>query len=96
MPVLALIFSWCPRKNLSAAVKCRVPLPIGRKKKEKFFMTPQREEAERFVGCLTPYAVEFRYDDEAIHLISGEAAGRLIGSLLTWAEKEIASHQDSR
>ncbi len=46
--------------------------------------------------CLTPYAVEFRYDDEAIHLISGEAAGRLIGSLLTWAEKEIASHQDSR
>lgn len=46
--------------------------------------------------CLTPYAVEFRYDDEAIHLISGEAAGRLIGALLAWAEKAIASHQDSR
>jgi hypothetical protein len=43
-----------------------------------------------------PTLFEFRYDDEAIHLISGEAAGRLIGSLLTWAEKEIASHQDSR
>ena len=43
--------------------------------------------------CLTPYAVEFRYDDEAIHLISGEAAGRLIGSMLAWAENEIASHR---
>jgi hypothetical protein len=31
-----------------------------------------------------------------IHLISGDAAGRLIGSLLDWAEKEIASHRDSR
>lgn len=45
---------------------------------------------------LTPYAVEFRYDDEAIHLISGETAGRLIGSLLDWAEMEIASHRNSR
>lgn len=91
-------------------------------------MTPQREEAERFLRlakrdqaafaallnaaavdpavapsidehglrCLTPYAVEFRYDDEAIHLISGGAAGRLVGSLLAWAEEEIASHPDSR
>lgn len=45
---------------------------------------------------LKPYAVEFRYDDEAIHLISGETAGRLIGLLFDWAEKEIASHRDSR
>ena len=59
-------------------------------------MTPQREEAERFLRCLRPYAVEFRYDDEAVHLISGDAAGRLVGSLLAWAEEEIASHPDPR
>lgn len=44
--------------------------------------------------CLTPYAVEFRYDDEAIHLISGEAAGRHIGLLLAWTEEQIVSHRD--
>lgn len=42
---------------------------------------------------LTPYAVEFRYDDEATHLISGEAAGLLVDSLLAWAEAEIANHR---
>lgn len=41
--------------------------------------------------CLTPYAVEFRYDDETIHLISGEAAGQLVGLLLAWTEEQIAS-----
>ena len=45
--------------------------------------------------CLTPYAVEFRYDDEAIHLISGDAAGRVVGLLLAWAEREIADHRAS-
>lgn len=45
--------------------------------------------------CLTPYAVEFRYDDEAIHLISGDAAGQVVGALLAWAEVEIASHRDA-
>ena len=80
-------------------------------------MTPQREEAERFLRlakrdqaafdvtppvdeqelrCLTPYAVEFRYDDEAVHLISGDAAGRLVGSLLAWSAEEIDSRPDSR
>ena len=49
---------------------------------------------EHDLRCLTPYAVEFRYDDEAIHLISGELAGRLVSSLLAWAEQEIASHRD--
>lgn len=57
-------------------------------------VAPSVDEHE--LRCLTPYAVEFRYDDEAIHLISGEAAGRLVGSLLSWAEEEIASHPDSR
>ncbi|MHB1592422.1 MAG: HEPN domain-containing protein [Sulfuricella sp.] len=45
--------------------------------------------------CLTPYAVEFRYDDEAIHLISGDEAGRLIDLLLAWATAEIASNSDT-
>lgn len=42
--------------------------------------------------CLTPYAVEFRDDDETIHLISGDEAGRLIDLLLAWATTEIASN----
>ncbi|OGS99148.1 MAG: hypothetical protein A3F73_03770 [Gallionellales bacterium RIFCSPLOWO2_12_FULL_59_22] len=45
--------------------------------------------------CLTPYAVEFRYDDETIHLISGNEAGRLIALLLTWAAAEIARSGDT-
>lgn len=45
--------------------------------------------------CLTPYAVEFRYDDETIHLISGDEAGRLITLLLAWATTEIASNGDT-
>ncbi len=44
---------------------------------------------------LTPYAVEFRYDDEAIQLISGDAAGRLLSSPLAWAEVEIVNHRDT-
>ena len=45
--------------------------------------------------CLTPYAVEFRYDDETIHLISGDEAGRLIALLLAWATAEIAKSGDT-
>lgn len=44
--------------------------------------------------CLTPYAVEFRYDDETIHLISGNEAGRLIALLLVWATTEIVDNGD--
>ena len=50
--------------------------------------------AVRDLRCLTPYAVEFRYDDDAIHLISGDTAGALVGALLAWAEAEIASNRD--
>jgi HEPN domain-containing protein len=42
---------------------------------------------------LTPYAVEFRYDDEAPHLMSGVEAEQLVTTLLTWAEAEI--HQET-
>lgn len=38
---------------------------------------------------LTPYAVEFRYDDEVAHLISGEEADSLVDSLLVWAAEQI-------
>lgn len=54
---------------------------------------PPVDEIE--LRCLTPYAVEFRYDDEAIHLISGDEAGRLIALLLAWAATEIASNGDA-
>ncbi len=44
----------------------------------------------KYLRRLTPYAVEFRYDDEVIHLMSGEDAGRLAMMLLNWAAAEIA------
>ena len=49
---------------------------------------------EHDLRCLTPYAIEFRYDDEGIHLITGEAAGRHIDLLLVWAEEQIATHRE--
>ncbi len=39
---------------------------------------------------LTPYAVEFRYDDDPIHLISGREAQDVVARLLGWAEQSIA------
>ncbi|NWG31092.1 MAG: HEPN domain-containing protein [Rhodocyclaceae bacterium] len=38
---------------------------------------------------LTPYAVEFRYDDEIIHLVTRNEAGRIAEMLLGWAADEI-------
>ena len=38
---------------------------------------------------LTPYAVEFRYDDETIHLITGTEAAQLISTLLAWADNQL-------
>ncbi len=42
---------------------------------------------------LTPYAVEFRYDDEAIPLLSGEEARRILDQVLAWAEQCIQEDQ---
>lgn len=50
---------------------------------------------EVYLRCLTPYAVEFRYDDETTHLISGDDAGRLIALLLAWVAAEIARNGDT-
>lgn len=35
---------------------------------------------------LTPYAVEFSYDDEATHLLTGVQAQAIVSSLLEWAD----------
>lgn len=42
--------------------------------------------AETCLRRLTPYAVEFRYDDEAPHLIEASLARDLANTVLTWAE----------
>lgn len=42
---------------------------------------------------LTPYAVEFRYDDEVIHLITGSEAAQLLFSLLAWGGDEIQKYK---
>jgi len=34
---------------------------------------------------LTPYAVEFRYDDEAIALLDAKSARRIVTEVLAWA-----------
>lgn len=49
--------------------------------------TPSVSEAD--LSRLTPYAVEFRYDDEAIHLLTGPEAGQLVANLLSWASAQI-------
>lgn len=38
---------------------------------------------------LTPYAVEFRYDDDPIHLISGRDAEEVVTKLINFAEQLI-------
>jgi len=40
---------------------------------------------------LTPYAVEFRYDDSPIQLISGRDAEMVVGQLIAWAEHSLAN-----
>lgn len=42
---------------------------------------------------LTPYAVEFRYDDDPIHLISGREAEQVVITLIKFAEELIAQKQ---
>jgi HEPN domain-containing protein len=44
---------------------------------------------------LTPYAVEFRYDDEAVHLMSCDEAGGLVDSLLAWASGKIGKQDQA-
>lgn len=34
---------------------------------------------------LTPYAVEFRYDDEVIALLDAKGARRIVGEVLAWS-----------
>ena len=37
---------------------------------------------------LTPYAVEYRYDDEAPQLLTGVQAQTIVASLLAWADAQ--------
>jgi HEPN domain-containing protein len=45
------------------------------------------EEAQ--LARLTPYAVEFRYDDEAVALIEPQHALALVDSVIAWARERI-------
>ncbi len=42
------------------------------------------------LAALTPYAVQFRYDEEVVNLISGLQAEALVASVLAWAEAKIS------
>ncbi|MDP2827234.1 MAG: HEPN domain-containing protein [Sulfuricellaceae bacterium] len=53
--------------------------------------TPPISEAQ--FSRLTPYAVEFRYDDDVIHLVTGSEAAQLLFSLLAWVGDEIHKHE---
>jgi len=50
--------------------------------------------SEDQLSCLTPHAVEFRYDDEAVHLLSADEAEQLIGLLLAWANQVAETAND--
>ena len=45
--------------------------------------------AQAELSRLTPYAVEYRYDDEAPQLLSGPEAEAIIVALLEWADAQI-------
>lgn len=47
---------------------------------------PAVEEAE--LRLLTPYAVEYRYDDEAPELLTTAQALTIVASLLAWADAQ--------
>lgn len=51
--------------------------------------------AEDDLRRLTPYAVEFRYDDQAIHLLTGKQAQRIAADLLGWAAGRIETSGDA-
>ena len=40
---------------------------------------------------LTPYAVEFRYDDEAAQLLTGGQAQTMVAALIDWAAAQLDS-----
>lgn len=40
---------------------------------------------------LTPYAVEFRYDDEAAQLLTGGQAQTMVAALIHWAATQLDS-----
>jgi HEPN domain-containing protein len=42
---------------------------------------------------LTPYAVEFRYDDEAIALLDAKNARRIVEEVLLWATASLESRE---
>ena len=53
-------------------------------------MTPQPVAATADdLRRLTPYAVEFRYDDEAPHLLIAGQAAAIVDALLAWATIHI-------
>lgn len=56
-------------------------------KLETAFVTPSVSQEQ--LSLLTPYAVEFRYDDEVIHLLTAIEAGQIVASLLAWAEAAL-------
>lgn len=47
--------------------------------------------AEIGLSRLTPYAVEYRYDDDSPQLLTGAQADAIVASLLAWAQVEIIS-----
>ncbi len=50
---------------------------------------PAVSEAE--LSLLTPYAVEYRYDDEAPELLAPSQAVAIVAALLTWADAQTLS-----
>lgn len=52
---------------------------------------PSVDEAE--LRLLTPYAVEYRYDDEAPMLLTPEKARAIVGELMDWADAQTRAPQ---
>lgn len=51
--------------------------------------------AQTELSRLTPYAVEYRYDDEAPQLLTGAFALTMVDQLLAWADAQAAAQVDA-
>jgi len=45
--------------------------------------------AEAELRLLTPYAVEYRYDDEAVELLTAAQAQAIVAEMLAWSEAQM-------
>jgi len=94
-PAVALFHAQQAAEKALKAVMCRLGLEFRRTHDLEELaaqvadacVTPPVEEA--LLRRLTPYAVEYRYDDEPPKLLEPESAAAIVTALLDWAGEQL-------